>query len=126
MRIVIQRVTNAKVEVDGKAVGSIGKGALLLFAVHKNDVPQQTLWLANKLTQLRIFADADEKMNLSLLDIQGEVLIVSQFTLYGNCSEGRRPAFTESAPPKMAIPKMIQESVFGKACAQNFDQVKPV
>lgn len=102
MRIVIQRVTSAKVEVEGKTVGSIGKGLLVLFGVHKDDVPAQTLWLASKLINLRIFADAQDKMNLSLLDIQGEVLIVSQFTLYGNCSEGRRPAFTDAAPPEMA------------------------
>ncbi len=112
MRIVIQRVANANVEVDGKIVGAIGKGALVLFGVHKNDVPSQTLWLSSKLVNLRIFADAEDKMNLSLLDIQGEVLIVSQFTLYGNCSEGRRPEFTASAPPEMAkelYEKFIQE-----------------
>ena len=102
MRIVIQRVESAKVEVDGKTVGSIGKGALVLFGVHKDDAPAQTLWLANKLVNLRMFADALDKMNLSLLDIKGEVLIVSQFTLYGNCSEGRRPEFTASAPPALA------------------------
>ncbi|MBS0604995.1 MAG: D-tyrosyl-tRNA(Tyr) deacylase [Verrucomicrobia bacterium] len=102
MRIVIQRVESAKVEVDGKTVGSIGKGALVLFGVHKDDAAAQTLWLANKLVNLRMFADAQDKMNLSLLDIKGEVLIVSQFTLYGNCSEGRRPEFTASAPPALA------------------------
>ena len=102
MRIVIQRVASAKVGVEGKTVGSIGKGALVLFGAHKEDTGAQTLWLANKLVNLRIFPDAQDKMNLSLLDIQGEVLIVSQFTLYGNCSEGRRPAFTDSAPPEMA------------------------
>ncbi|MBI2812480.1 MAG: D-tyrosyl-tRNA(Tyr) deacylase, partial [Candidatus Melainabacteria bacterium] len=85
MRIVIQRVSNAKVEVDGKTVGSIGPGALVLFGVHKDDTPQQTLWLANKLLNLRIFADDKDKMNLSLLDKKGDVLIVSQFTLYGDC-----------------------------------------
>lgn len=116
MRIIIQRVANAKVEVDGKIVGAIGKGALVLFGVHKNDVPPQTLWLANKLTQLRIFADAEDKMNLSLLDIQGEVLIVSQFTLYGNCSEGRRPAFTDSAPPDLA--KKLYEKFIAEVSAQ--------
>lgn len=102
MRIVIQRVTNAKVDVEEKTVGSIGKGILILFGAHKDDKPEQTLWLANKLVNLRIFADAQDKMNLSLLDIQGEVLIISQFTLYGNCSEGRRPEFTASAPPEIA------------------------
>jgi D-tyrosyl-tRNA(Tyr) deacylase len=112
MRIVIQRVSQAKVDVEGKTVGEIGKGALVLFGVHKDDTPAQTLWLANKLVNLRIFADPSDKMNLSLLDIQGEVLIVSQFTLYGNCSEGRRPEFTASAPPEMAntlYEKFIQE-----------------
>ncbi len=102
MRIVIQRVSEAKVEVDGQTVGSINRGSLVLFGVHKNDTPEQTLWLSNKLVNLRIFADEQDKMNLSLLDIKGEVLIVSQFTLYGNCAEGRRPAFTDSAPPDMA------------------------
>ena len=102
MRIVIQRVLNANVDVEGKTVGSIGKGVLVLFGVHKEDTPQQTLWLANKLVNLRMFADAQDKMNLSLLDIQGEALIVSQFTLYGNCTDGRRPEFTASAPPEMA------------------------
>lgn len=102
MRIVIQRVENAKVDVEGKTVGSIGKGALVLFGVYRDDTPSQTQWLANKLVNLRMFADAQDKMNLSLLDVQGEALIVSQFTLYGNCSEGRRPEFTASAPPQMA------------------------
>ncbi len=102
MRIVIQRVSNAKVEVDTQTVGAIGKGAVILFGVHKEDLPKQTAWLANKLVHLRMFADVQDKMNLSLLDIQGEVLIISQFTLYGNCSEGRRPELTASAPPEMA------------------------
>ncbi len=112
MRLVIQRVENASVEVDGKTVGSIGKGMLVLFGVHQEDVPSQTLWLASKLVNLRIFADAQDKMNLSLLDVQGEVLIVSQFTLYGNCAEGRRPEFTASAPPdkaKALYEKFIEE-----------------
>ncbi len=102
MRIVIQRVAQAKVDVEGKTVGEIRKGALVLFGAHKEDQPSQTLWLAGKLVNLRIFADAQDKMNLSLLDIQGEVLIVSQFTLYGNCLEGRRPEFTAAAPPAFA------------------------
>jgi D-tyrosyl-tRNA(Tyr) deacylase len=112
MRLVIQRVENASVEVDGKTVGSIGKGMLVLFGVHQDDVPSQTLWLVNKLINLRIFADAQDKMNLSLLDIHGEALIVSQFTLYGNCAEGRRPEFTAAAPPEKAkalYEKFIEE-----------------
>lgn len=112
MRILIQRVKEAQVKVEGKIVGSIGKGALVFFAVHKNDTPDKTLWLAQKLINLRMFTDAQDKMNLSLLDIKGDALIVSQFTLYGNCLEGRRPDFLESARPETAEPiynKFIQE-----------------
>ena len=112
MRLVIQRVDHASVTVDGTAVGAIKTGVLVLFAAHKNDTPEQTLWLASKLANLRIFPGTQDKMNLSLLDIKGEVLIVSQFTLYGDCTQGRRPEFTASAPPEMArtlYEKFIQE-----------------
>ncbi len=112
MRIVIQRVEGASVEVEGKIVGAIGKGSLVLFGVHKEDTAQQTEWLANKLVHLRMFSDMEGKMNLSLMDIKGEVLIVSQFTLYGNCAEGRRPEFTSSAPSMVACQfyeKFIEE-----------------
>src|SRR5271167_4967610 len=104
MRIVIQRVNQASVEVEGKTVGKIRRGALVLFAVHKSDEASKTLWLAQKLLHLRMFPDDEGKMNLSLQDIQGEVLIVSQFTLYGSCLEGRRPDFTESANQALAEP----------------------
>lgn len=104
MRIVIQRVSEASVEVDKKVVGKIGRGALVFFAVHKKDEQSQTLWLAQKLLHLRMFADEEEKLNLSLMDVKGEVLVVSQFTLYGSCLEGRRPDFTESAPSSIAEP----------------------
>jgi D-aminoacyl-tRNA deacylase len=112
MRMVVQRVKEAKVAVDGKVVGHIGKGVLVFFAVHKDDAPEGTLWLAQKLIHLRIFPDAQGKMNLSLQDLKGSALIVSQFTLYGNCLEGRRPDFIESAPPLKAEPiykKFIEE-----------------
>ena len=102
MRAVVQRVKKASVEVDGKVVGQINQGLLVLFGVHKDDTPEQTTWLAKKITDLRIFSDAQGKMNLSLLDIQGEILIVSQFTLYGNCHEGRRPSYSDAAPPDKA------------------------
>jgi D-tyrosyl-tRNA(Tyr) deacylase len=130
MRIVIQRVSQASVAVDGKQVAAIGKGALVFFAVHKNDTPDKTLWLAQKLVHLRMFEDEHKKMNLSLHDIKGEILIVSQFTLYGSCLEGRRPAFVESAPASLAEPiynqfveqvshdhGKVQTGVF-KACMQ--------
>ncbi len=104
MRIVIQRVSEASVEVEGKMVAEIGRGALVLVAVHKNDDMSKTVWLAQKLLHLRMFADEASKLNLSLEDVKGEVLVVSQFTLYGNCIEGRRPDFAESAPASIAQP----------------------
>lgn len=104
MRIVVQRVKEASVKVDGQVVGKIGKGVLALFAVHKEDKPDRTLWLAQKLLHLRMFSDAAGKMNLSVQEAKGEVLVVPQFTLYGNCIEGRRPDFFESAPPDIAKP----------------------
>jgi D-tyrosyl-tRNA(Tyr) deacylase len=112
MRVVIQRVKQASVKVDQEIVGQIGIGALVLFGVHKNDLPESTLWFAQKLASLRFFSDAQGKMNLSLQDIQGEVLIVSQFTLYANCHEGRRPGFVDAAPgpvAKMVYEKFVQE-----------------
>jgi len=119
MRLVIQRVENASVDVDGKTVGSIGKGMLVLFGVHQEDVPSQTLWLASKLVNLRIFADAQDKMNLSLLDVQGEVLIVSQFTLYGDAVKGRRPSFIDAARPETAIP--LYEAFVAALRSRGFD-----
>lgn len=102
MRIVIQRVTQAKVEVEGKTVGEIGPGALVLFGATHGDTVENSLYLASKLIHLRIFHDEQQKMNRSLLDCKGEVLIVSQFTLYADCSEGRRPSFTPAASPVLA------------------------
>lgn len=102
MRLLIQRVLNAHVDVEGKCVGSIGAGALVFFGAHKNDQPSQVVYLANKLIHLRMFHDADRKMNLSLFDVKGSVLIVPQFTLYADCSEGRRPSFFDTAAPEAA------------------------
>jgi len=102
MRMVIQRISQARVEIKGCAVGSIGRGALVLFGVHESDTPSQTAWMASKLIHLRFFMDSQEKMNLSLLDIRGEILVVSQFTLYGDCREGRRPSFSHAAMPDKA------------------------
>ena len=104
MRMVVQRVEKASVEVENKSIAKIGKGALVLFAVHKNDDPSKILWFSQKLIHLRMFVDEKGKMNLSLQDVQGEVLVISQFTLYGNCIEGRRPDFAESAPSGFAEP----------------------
>jgi D-tyrosyl-tRNA(Tyr) deacylase len=99
MRAVVQRVTRAKVSVDGKVTGEIGEGLLTLLAAAPGDGEKQVRWLAEKLTGLRIFPDDDGKMNLSLKQIGGEMLIVSQFTLYGDCRKGRRPSFGAAAPP---------------------------
>ncbi|MCB1111440.1 MAG: D-tyrosyl-tRNA(Tyr) deacylase [Chlamydiales bacterium] len=97
MRIVVQRVKEASVLANGVLTGKIGKGLLLLLGIHKEDTGEQIEWLVNKLINLRIFEDEDGKMNRSLIDVDGEVLVVSQFTLYGNCSNGRRPDFADAA-----------------------------
>jgi D-tyrosyl-tRNA(Tyr) deacylase len=102
MRLVIQRVKEASVCVDGTIVGKVGQGVLFLLGVHKNDLPAHTVWLVQKLIHLRIFSDEQGKMNRSLLEIGGEALIVSQFTLYANCNEGRRPGFDEAARGELA------------------------
>jgi D-tyrosyl-tRNA(Tyr) deacylase len=102
MRALVQRVTSAKVEVDRAAIGAIGRGLLVLVGVTHSDTPGDAEFLAAKVTQLRIFSDAQGKMNLSLLDTGGAVLAVSQFTLYGDCRKGRRPSFDAAAPPELA------------------------
>src|SRR5262245_420806 len=103
MRVVLQRVTQARVVVDQEVVGEIGRGLLLLLGVTHADTVEDARWLADKVVGLRIFNDADGKMNLALADVGGEVLVVSQFTLYGDCRKGRRPSFIEAAPPEIAI-----------------------
>jgi D-tyrosyl-tRNA(Tyr) deacylase len=104
MRAVIQRVRSASVSVDGEVTGQIEAGILVLLGVAPNDTPAQGGWLAAKIAGLRIFEDADGKMNHSVLDIGGGVLVVSQFTLYGNCRKGRRPSFVGAAHPDLAQP----------------------
>ena len=104
MKLVIQRVRNASVEVDKKIVGEIEKGFLVLIGIKKGDTKEQADYLVKKLCNLRIFTDENDKMNLSLKDVDGKLLIVSQFTLYGNCNDGNRPSFIEAARPEEAIP----------------------
>jgi D-aminoacyl-tRNA deacylase len=96
VRLVVQRVSEAKVVVEGKTVGSIERGLLVLFGVRKGDALEGVRYLAQKLVHLRCFTDSQDKMNLSVLDIKGGILIVSQFTLYADCSHGRRPDFFEA------------------------------
>ncbi len=102
MRAVIQRVSEASVTVDGQVVGQIQKGLLVLLGVSTTDTQDDVVWTAGKISGLRVFEDADGKMNLALADVGGSVLLVSQFTLYGDCRKGRRPSFVEAARPEQA------------------------
>jgi D-tyrosyl-tRNA(Tyr) deacylase len=102
MRAVVQRVTRARVEVDGRIAGEIGAGLLVLLGVSKTDDEAGSRFLAEKIVHLRIFQDANGKMNRSLLDTGGALLVVSQFTLYGDCRKGRRPGFDLAAPAELA------------------------
>ena len=104
MKAVVTRVNSASVSIDGSVCGRIGKGFLILLGVAPEDTPEKCRKLAEKILGLRVFRDENDKMNLSLSDVGGEVLVVSQFTLYGDCRHGRRPSFTGAAAPDIAIP----------------------
>lgn len=104
MRALIQRVSSASVKVSDKTVGKIGQGLVILLGITHDDTEADVKFLADKCVNLRIFCDEDDKMNRSLLDIGGEALIISQFTLYGDARKGRRPGFSEAARPDHAIP----------------------
>ena len=104
MRVVLQRVSRASVTVAGRVTGSIGKGLLVLAGFAPTDGEPQLVWMADKILGLRVFSDADDKMNLALSDVGGSVLVVSQFTLYGDVQKGRRPSFIGAARPEVAIP----------------------
>lgn len=116
MRAVIQRVSRAKVTVDNEITGEIGKGLLILLGVSVKDSEKDAAYLLEKILNLRIFEDSEQKMNLSLLDISGEMLVVSQFTLYGDVRKGRRPSFIEAAPPEKA--NMLYEYFVAEARKQ--------
>ena len=104
MRVVLQRVSRAKVTIAGRTSGAIERGFCLLVGFTHTDTPDQVRWMADKVAGLRVFSDAEDKMNLALADIGGAVLVVSQFTLYGNSEKGRRPSFIDAARPEQAIP----------------------
>lgn len=104
MRAIVQRVTKASVAVDGEEVGRIGRGLVILLGVRNGDTAEDARYLADKCAHLRIFSDEESKFNLSCRDVAGEMLVVSQFTVYGDLRKGRRPSFTDSAPPKIAEP----------------------
>jgi D-aminoacyl-tRNA deacylase len=104
VRIVLQRVTRAEVRVSGRSVGRIGRGFLLLVAFRPQDDEETLRWMAEKVIGLRLFRDAEGRMNVGLEDVAGALLVVSQFTLYGDARRGRRPSFADAAPPERAIP----------------------
>ena len=110
MRAVIQRVDEAKVTVEGNVIGAVSKGLLVLIAVGMEDSPEDVLFLKRKILNLRIFEDSQGTMNRSLLEVGGELLIVSQFTLYGDCRKGNRPSYSRAAPPSRAH-ELYQELV---------------
>ncbi len=103
MRALVQRVSQASVTVAGEVSGQIDRGLLVLLGVGHNDTSQQVVWMADKIVGLRIFDDAEGKMNLSLVDVGGAMLVVSQFTLFGDCKKGKRPSFINAGPPELAI-----------------------
>lgn len=104
MRIVVQRVSRAQVSIDEMVTGAIQRGLLVFVGIRREDTEKDLQWLADKVIHLRIFEDEEGKMNKSLADIEGEMLIISQFTLYGDCRKGRRPGFSNAAPPLHAEP----------------------
>jgi len=104
MRAVVQRVSRAEVRVEGRVVGRIGPGLMVLVGIAREDTPEAGQWLAEKIVNLRVFDDAEGRMNRSLLEAGGAVLCVSQFTLYGDCRKGRRPSYDRAASPEAALP----------------------
>jgi len=118
MRAVIQVVSNANVKVDDKIVGEINRGYLILLAIHNDDTEDMVVKMTDKIEGLRIFTDENDKMNLSLKDVGGEILLVSQFTLYGDTKKGNRPSFIDSAKPIKAVP--YYEKVVSLLKTKNF------
>jgi len=104
MRVLLQRVSRGEVRIGGRSVAQIGRGFVLLVGFTHNDTEEQLVWMADKIIGLRIFPDDDDKMNRALADVGGALLVVSQFTLYGDAVKGRRPSFIDAARPEMAIP----------------------
>lgn len=116
MRLVIQRVKTARVAVAGKTVGQIDQGLFVLLGIHQEDSSKDVDWLIQKLVKIRIFNDEQGKMNYSIRDVQGQLLLVSQFTLYAACKKGNRPSYTRAARPEQAIP--LYEEFIAKAEAE--------
>ena len=124
MKAVVQRVTRATVSVDNQTVGEIQSGLVVLLGIGDGDGEAEAQWMARKIANLRIFADEEGKFNRSVMDVRGQILLVSQFTLYGDARKGRRPSFTEAAPPEVAEPlvdrvaQLLRESGVPVACGQ--------
>ena len=116
MRAVVQRVTKASVKVDGEIIGKIDKGFVVLLGVGEDDDESDIKYIADKIINIRVFEDENEKMNLSLNDVGGEVLIISQFTLYGDCRKGRRPSFDKAGEPNRA------KELYNKTCEYFLEQ----
>lgn len=140
MKAVIQRVTKAEVRVEGQITGKIDNGLMVLLGVHISDSEDDAVWLAKKIVNCRIFEDDQQKMNLSCIDVSGDILVVSQFTLYGDSSKGNRPSFIESAKPEISEPlyerfcfevsqllgRSVQKGIFGAMMEVDFVNHGPV
>ncbi len=139
MIALLQRVSRASVIVEGKIVGEIGRGLLVLLGVREDDTPENARQLSSKVSHLRVFPDTDGKMNRSAVDIQGEILVVSQFTLYGDTGKGNRPSYSHAARPEIAEPLyelfveeckraglVIQTGIFGATMLVNLENDGPV
>jgi D-tyrosyl-tRNA(Tyr) deacylase len=118
MRAILQRVTRGKVTIENQITGEIGNGFVVLLGVGANDTEAEVELLANKIANLRVFADVEGKFNLSALDVKAEMLVVSQFTLFADCRKGRRPSFTDAARPELAVP--LYESFVERLRAMGF------
>ena len=121
MKVVVQRVKHASVTVEGKTVGKIEKGFLVLLGVSHEDTKENADYLVKKVCNLRVFEDENEKMNLALKDVEGEILVISQFTLYADCSQGNRPSFINAAKPDIAEPLY---EYFCQECEKNNSHVE--
>lgn len=132
MKVVLQRVSRGKVTIDAEVAGEIGSGLVLLAGFTDTDEEETLRWMANKILGLRIFPDEDGKMNLSLRDVEGELLVVSQFTLYGDTRKGRRPSFVDAADPSVAIPlyeaflRLLEEEAPGRVRSGEFGAMMDV